>query len=86
MSRLPQIWAASLLLLFSSCVYYTYLVVQVGSMNPYAIQAEMTDNLGSFGIWAFALDFIFILFLGSIVRKKLKKKRLQTNHLRIFGI
>ena len=55
-------------------------------MNPYAIQAEMTDNLGSFGIWAFALDFIFILFLGSIVRKKLKKKRLQTNHLMIFGI
>lgn len=86
MSRLPQIWAASLLLLFTSCVYYTYLVVQAGTMNPYAIQAEMSDNIESFGMWAFALDFILLFLLGTYLRRKLKKKRLQTNHMMSFGM
>ena len=86
MGRIHQIWAASLLLLFSSCVYYTYLVVQVGSMNPYAIQSEMTDNLESFGIWAFALDFIVIIFLGNLLRRKLKKKSLLTNLTMTYGM
>ena len=86
MGRIHQIWAASLLLLFTSCVYYTYLVVQVGSMNPYAIQSEMTDNLESFGIWAFALDFIVIIFLGNLLRRYLKKKRLLSDLTMTYGM
>lgn len=86
MGRIHQIWAASLLLLFTSCVYYTYLVVQVGSMNPYAIQAEITNNLGSLGIWAFALDFIVVIFLGNLIRRKVKKKRHLSSHMITFGM
>lgn len=86
MGKWHQVWAASLLLLVISCCYYTYLVVQVGSMNPYAIQEEMTNNLESFGIWAFALDIIVFVALGWLIRKRLKKKRLQTNHMMVFGM
>ena len=86
MGKWHQVWAASLLLLVISCCYYTYLVVQVGSMNPYAIQEEMQSNLGSFGIWAFALDIIVFVSLGWWIRKRFKKKSLMTNHMITFGM
>jgi len=76
MGRLTQIWAASLLMLFISCVYYTYLVVQVGTLDPTVIQEEMAKSLGSYGIWAFALDFLFLTALGFFIKRRHKKKSL----------
>jgi hypothetical protein len=76
MGRLTQLWAASLMMLFMSCIYYTYLVVQVGTMDPSVIHEEMIKSLGSYGIWAFVLDFLFIIVLGIFIKRRLKKKSL----------
>ena len=76
MGRLTQIWAASLLMLFISCVYYTYLFIQVGTLDPTVIQGEMIKSLGSYGIWAFGLDLLFLIVLGFFIKRRIKKKSL----------
>jgi cbb3-type cytochrome oxidase subunit 3 len=67
-------WATVLLLFIISCVYYTYLVSQVGSIKPGLIYEAMQEDTASYGIWAFIIDFIFLVGVIMFIRYRRAKK------------
>lgn len=72
-------WATILLLLVMSCIYYTYLVAQVGSIRPDLLYEAMQEDTLSYGIWAFVIDFIFLVALIIFIRKRKAKKMMKDN-------
>jgi len=75
MNRLVNWYFYIVILLLSSCVYYTYLVMQVGSMNPQVIRAEILKDSTSLGAWAFLLDIIFLFLIGVFIKKRMVKRK-----------
>lgn len=75
MNRLVNWYFYIVILLLSSCVYYTYLVMQVGSMNPQVIRAEILKDSTSLGAWAFLLDIIFLFLIGIFIKKRIAKRK-----------
>ena len=75
MNRLVNWYFYIVILLLSSCVYYTYLVMQVGSMNPQVIRAEILQDSTSLGAWAFLLDIIFLFLIGVFIKKRMVKRK-----------
>ena len=72
-------WATIMLLLVMSCIYYTYLVAQVGSIRPDLLYEAMQEDTLSYGIWAFVIDFIFLVALIIFIRKRKAKKMMKDN-------
>jgi hypothetical protein len=72
-------WATIMLLLVMSCIYYTYLVAQVGSIHPDLLYEAMQEDTISYGIWAFVIDFIFLAALIIFIRKRRAKKMMKDN-------
>lgn len=72
-------WATLLLVLMMSCLYYTHLVIQVGSIHPDLIYEAMQEDTKDFGILAFILDFIFIGGVIYFIRKRRAKKTIEDN-------
>tara|TARA_R110000751_G_scaffold15258_2_gene49158 strand:+ start:759 stop:1070 length:312 start_codon:yes stop_codon:yes gene_type:complete len=62
-----------------SCLYYTHLVIQVGSIHPDLIHEAMQEDTQDYGIWAFVLDFIFIGGVIYFIRKRKAKKTIKDN-------
>lgn len=77
MRRIVNWYFYIVILLLVSCIYYTYLVVQVGSMNPQVIQQEILSDTTSFGAWAFLLDILFLFLIGIWVKKRMARKKEQ---------
>ena len=77
MRRIVNWYFYIVILLLVSCIYYTYLVVQVGSMNPQVIQQEILSDTTSFGAWAFLLDILFLFLIGIWVKKRMARKKQQ---------
>tara|TARA_B100002019_G_scaffold186797_1_gene161286 strand:- start:1099 stop:1467 length:369 start_codon:yes stop_codon:yes gene_type:complete len=77
MRRIVNWYFYIVILLLVSCIYYTYLVVQVGSMNPQVIQQEILNDTTSFGAWAFLLDILFLFLIGIWVKKRMARKKEQ---------
>ena len=77
MRRIVNWYFYIVILLLVSCIYYTYLVMQVGSMNPQVIQEEILSDTTSFGAWAFLLDIIFLFLIGIWVKKRMARKKEQ---------
>lgn len=75
MRRIVNWYFYIVILLLVSCIYYTYLVVQVGSMNPQVIQQEILSDTTSFGAWAFLLDILFLFLIGIYVKKRMARKK-----------
>ena len=75
MRRIVNWYFYIVILLLVSCIYYTYLVVQVGSMNPQIIQQEILNDTTSFGAWAFLLDILFLFLIGVYVKKRMARKK-----------
>jgi len=75
MRRIVNWYFYIVILLLVSCIYYTYLVVQVGSMNPQVIQQEILNDTTSFGAWAFLLDILFLFLIGIWVKKRMARKK-----------
>lgn len=72
-------WATIMLILVISCIYYTHLVIQVGSIHPDLLYAAMQEDTTSYGIWAFILDFIFLVTIIIFLRKRKAKKKIEEN-------
>jgi len=77
MRRIVNWYFYIVILLLVSCIYYTYLVMQVGSMNPQVIQQEILSDTTSFGAWAFLLDILFLFLIGIWVKKRMARKKEQ---------
>ena len=77
MRRIVNWYFYIVILLLVSCIYYTYLVMQVGSMNPQVIQQEILSDTTSFGAWAFLLDILFLFLIGIYVKKRMARKKEQ---------
>ncbi len=75
MRRIVNWYFYIVILLLVSCIYYTYLVMQVGSMNPQVIQQEILSDTTSFGAWAFLLDILFLFLIGIYVKKRMARKK-----------
>tara|TARA_R110002020_G_scaffold1492_3_gene6716 strand:- start:13335 stop:13703 length:369 start_codon:yes stop_codon:yes gene_type:complete len=75
MKKWHSIWATILFLVLLSCIYYTYLVSQVGSIHPALIYEAIQQDTEAFGAWAFILDFLFIVGVFLYVRHKRSKKK-----------
>tara|TARA_Y100000592_G_scaffold81549_2_gene129295 strand:+ start:935 stop:1303 length:369 start_codon:yes stop_codon:yes gene_type:complete len=77
MRRIVNWYFYIVILLLVSCIYYTYLVMQVGSMNPQVIQQEILNDTTSLGAWAFLLDILFLFLIGIWVKKRMARKKEQ---------
>ncbi len=77
MRRIVNWYFYIVILLLVSCIYYTYLVMQVGSMNPQVIQQEILSDTTSLGAWAFLLDILFLFLIGIWVKKRMARKKEQ---------
>ncbi len=77
MRRILNWYFYIVILLLVSCIYYTYLVMQVGSMNPQVIQQEILIDTTSLGAWAFLLDILFLFLIGIWVKKRMARKKEQ---------
>ncbi len=77
MRRIVNWYFYIVILLLVSCIYYTYLVMQVGSMNPQVIQQEILNDTTSLGAWAFLLDILFLFLIGIWVKKRMVRKKEQ---------
>ena len=77
MRRILNWYFYIVILLLVSCIYYTYLVMQVGSMNPQVIQQEILNDTTSLGAWAFLLDILFLFLIGIWVKKRMARKKEQ---------
>lgn len=75
MRRFVQWYFYIVILLLVSCIYYTYLVMQVGSMNPQVIQQEILSDTTSLGAWAFLLDILFLFLVGVWFKKRMTRKK-----------
>ena len=75
MRRFVQWYFYIVILLLVSCIYYTYLVMQVGSMNPQVIQQEILSDTTSLGAWAFLLDILFLFLVGVWFKKRMARKK-----------
>jgi len=75
MRRIVNWYFYIVILLLVSCIYYTYLVMQVGSMNPQVIQQEILNDTTSLGAWAFLLDILFLFLIGIWVKKRMARKK-----------
>ena len=72
-------WATVMLLLVMSCIYYTYLVAEVGSIHPSLLYEAMEEDTADYGIWAFVIDIIFFGCLIVFIRRRKAKKRMSDN-------
>ncbi len=72
-------WATIMLLFVLSCIYYTYLVTQVGSIKPSLLYEAMQDDTASYGIWAFILDFVFLVAVILFIKNRKAKKKIEEN-------
>jgi hypothetical protein len=72
-------WATVMLLLVMSCIYYTYLVAEVGSIHPALLYEAMEEDTTNYGIWAFVIDIIFFGCLIVFIRRRKAKKRMADN-------
>ncbi len=77
MRRILNWYFYIVILLLVSCIYYTYLVMQVGSLNPQVIQQEILSDTTSLGAWAFLLDILFLFLIGIWVKKRMARKKEQ---------
>ena len=68
-------WATVMLLFVISCIYYTYLVAQVGSIKPALLYEAMQEDTATYGILAFLIDFIFLVGLVLFIRNRRNKKK-----------
>jgi hypothetical protein len=72
--KLHNFWALSLMLLFISAIYTTYLFVDLGTTNPMMVLPAIMEDLENLGPWAFLLDAIVLLLIILFVRSRKKEK------------
>ena len=72
--KLHNFWALSLMLLFISAIYTTYLFVDLGTTNPMVVLPAIMEDLENLGPWAFLLDAIVVLLIILFVRSRKKEK------------
>ena len=77
MRRIVNWYFYIVILLLVSCIYYTYLVMQVFSIKPQVIQQEILNYTTSLGAWAFLLDILFLFLIGIWVKKRMARKKEQ---------
>jgi len=70
--KLHNFWALSLMLLFISAIYTTYLFVDLGTTNPMMVLPAIIEDLENLGPWAFLLDAIVVLLIILFVRSRKK--------------
>ncbi len=79
--RWVQLYFTFFALFLLSCIYYTYLVMQIGSMHPDDIYQEMMADTTQFGLWAFALDILFLFGVGWFIKRRLARKKKESQNI-----